>query len=217
MEPLEFGKFFVQILQTFSARLSPLKECRKGDGLVKKRFGHPIKWRNKPRIYWKWPIIDTFDKVDMRKKYLQVNAHSFHSNQMENLLIPYNIIIDVQIEYAVINPLVIYDEYGFAEGEEAYTSLVNNTVQEIISNIIKEYGIKLDYNILESCLKENVQNYNLQPLSFDEIKLYDTPFSERYKKRHNIAPKQIESQECISISNIVITSFDKNISIRTTV
>ncbi len=217
MEPLEFGKFFVQILQTFSARLSPLKECRKGDGLVKKRFGHPIKWRNKPRIYWKWPIIDTFDKVDMRKKYLQVNAHSFHSNQMENLLIPYNIIIDVQIEYAVINPLVIYDEYGFAEGEEAYTSLVNNTVQEIISNIIKEYGIKLDYNILESCLKENVQNYNLQPLSFDEIKLYDNPFSERYKKRHNIAPKQIESQECISISNIVITSFDKNISIRTTV
>ena len=217
MEPLEFGKFFVQILQTFSARLSPLKECRKGDGLVKKRFGHPIKWRNKPRIYWKWPIIDTFDKVDMRKKYLQVNVHSFHSNQMENLLIPYNIIIDVQIEYAVINPLVIYDEYGFAEGEEAYTSLVNNTVQEIISNIIKEYGIKLDYNILESCLKENVQNYNLQPLSFDEIKLYDNPFSERYKKRHNIAPKQIESQECISISNIVITSFDKNISIRTTV
>ena len=36
MEPLEFGKFFVQMLQTFSARLSPLKECRKGDGLVKK-------------------------------------------------------------------------------------------------------------------------------------------------------------------------------------
>ncbi|MBQ2882968.1 MAG: hypothetical protein IJE43_04230 [Alphaproteobacteria bacterium] len=153
----------------------------------------------------------------MRKKYLQVNAHSFHSNQMGNLLIPYNIIIDVQIEYAVINPLVIYDEYGFAEGEEAYTSLVNNTEQEIISNIIKKYGIKLDYNILESCLKENVQNYNLQPRSFDEIKLYDNPFSERYKKRHNITPKQIESQECISISNIVITSFDKNISIRTTV
>ena len=39
MEPLEFGKFLVQLLQTFSARLSPLKECRKGEGLVKKRLG----------------------------------------------------------------------------------------------------------------------------------------------------------------------------------
>ncbi len=217
MEPLEFGKFLVQLLQTFSARLLPLKECRKGEGLVKKRFGHPIKWRNKPGLYWKWPVIDTFDRVDMRKRYLQVNAHSYHSNQMGNPLIPYNIIIDVQVEYAVINPLVIYDEYGFAEGEDAYTSFVNNTVQEIISKIIQKYGIELEYNILESCLKEDVQNYSLQPLSTDEIKAYDNPFSERYKRRHNIIPKQVETQECISISNIVITSFDKNISIRTTV
>lgn len=217
MEPLEFGKFFVQILQTFSARLSPLKECRKGDGLIKKRFGHPIKWRNKPGIYWKCPIIDTFDRVDMRKRYLQVNAHSFHSNQMGNSLIPYNIIIDVQVEYTVINPLVIYNEYGFAEGEDAYISFVNNSVQEIISKIIKTYGIELEYDILESCLKEDVRTYSLQPLSTDEIKSYDNPFSERYKKRHHIIPKQVETQECISISNIVITSFDKNISIRTTV
>ena len=153
----------------------------------------------------------------MRKRYLQVNAHSFHSNQMGNSLIPYNIIIDVQVEYTVINPLVIYNEYGFAEGEDAYISFVNNSVQEIISKIIKTYGIELEYDILESCLKEDVRTYSLQPLSTDEIKSYDNPFSERYKKRHHIIPKQVETQECISISNIVITSFDKNISIRTTV
>ena len=217
MEPLELGKFIVQILQSFGSRLSFIKECSKGYGIIRKRFGHPIKWRNKPSWYFKWPLIDTFDIVDMRKKYLQVNAHSFHSNQLGNTLIPYNIIIDVQVEYAVINPLVIYDEYGFAEGEDAYTSLINNTVQEIISKIIKKYGIELEYNILESCLKEDVQNYSLQPLSTDEIKSYDNPFSERYKKRHNIITKQVETHESISISNIVVTSFDKNISIRTTV
>lgn len=217
MEPLELGKYLVQIIQAFGARLSFMAECPKGYGVIKKRLGQPIKWRNTPRVYFKWPLFDTFDKVDMRKRYLQINAHSFHSSQMEKTLIPYNIIIDVQVEYMVINPLVIYDEYGFNEGEDAYTSFVNNSVQEIISNIIKKYGIELEYNILESCLKEAVQNYSLQPLSIDEVKSFDNPFSERYKRRNNIIPKLVETQKCISISNIVITSFDKNISIRTTI
>lgn len=217
MEPLELGKYLVQIIQTFGARLSFISECPKGYGVIKKRLGHPIKWRNSPRWYFKWPLFDTFDKVDMRKRYLQVNAHSFHSSQMEKALVPYNIIIDVQVEYMVINPLVIYDEYGFNDGEDAYTSYVNNTVQEIVSDIIVNYGVNLDYNTLNECLKSALKDISLEPLNNDEIMGYDNPFSKKYKKRHNIVSKQVKTNECVSISNIVITSFDKNISIRTTV
>ena len=217
MEPLELGKFIVNILQSFGARISPIVECPKGFGIIKKRLGQPIKWRNKPYVYFKWPFIDTFEKVDMRARYLQVNAHSFHSSNMEKSIVPYNIIIDVQVEYRVINPLIIYDEYGFKEGEEAYTSYVNNTVQEIISTIIKTHGVALEYGTLDEALKTEVKNHTKQSLNEAEIKAYDNPFCEMYKNLFKIRPKGIEVKECISISNIIITSFDKNISLRTTV
>lgn len=216
MEPLELGKYIVQIFQKFYARLSFVTECNKGYGIIKKRFGQPIKWRNKPSLYWKWPIIDTFDKVDMRKRYLQVNAHSFHSPDMKETIIPYNIIIDVQVEYEVINPLVIYDEYGFKEGEEAYTSYVNNVVQEIISEIIFEYGIDLDYIKLDSSLKNKTIHTIRKRLNEEEIRKYDNPYSSINKKSDNEL-NELNTKDCISISNIVITSFDKNISLRTTV
>lgn len=213
MEPLELGKFIVYILQSFGARISPIVECTKGFGIIKKRLGHPIKWRNKPCVYFKWPFIDTFDKVDMRMRYLQVNAHSFHCSDMEKSIVPYNIIIDVQVEYKVINPLIIYDEYGFKEGEDAYTSYVNNTVQEIISAIIKTHGAKLEYNTLDDALKTEVKNHTKQSLNEAEIKSYDNP----YCRRSSSNLKKYDAKECISISNVVVTSFDKNISLRTTV
>ena len=216
MEPLELGKYIVQIFQKIYARLSFVTECSKGYGIIKKRFGQPIKWRNKPSLYWKWPIIDTFDEVDMRKRYLQVNAHSFHSPDMKETIIPYNIIIDVQVEYEVINPLVIYNEYGFKEGEEAYTSYVNNVVQEIISEIIFEYGIDLDYIKLNSSLKNKTIHTIRKRLNEEEIRKYDNPYCSINKKNNNEL-KELNVEDCISISNIVITSFDKNISLRTTV
>ncbi len=217
MEPLEFGKFVVQILQALSEHLSFFTVCKKGYGVIKCRWGHPIKWRNKARVYWKWPIMDTFDKVDMRKRYIQLNAHSFHSSQMKTSIIPYNIIIDVQVEYQVINPLVIYDEYGFKEEEEALTSYVNNTVQEILSNILMQYGSELDYNTLILELKNKRKEYHKCPLKKERIKAFDNPFSKWYKRLFKICPKEVNTDECISILNIVVTSFDKNISLRTTI
>ena len=207
MEPLELGKFIVQAIQTLGKILLPFTVCKKGYGVIKCRFGQPVKWRNKPNLYFKWPIIDTFDKVDIRKKYLFVNAHSFHSPDMEKSLIPYNIVIDVQVEYQVVNPLVIYDEYGFNEGEEANISYVNNTVQGILSEIIEKYGIGLNYNTLVTEIRKMQEKHKKEPLSIDKIKTYDN----KHKSQ-----KTTRVEECISISNIVVTSFDKNISIRTT-
>ena len=212
MEPLEFGKFIVQIFEWIKEKITFLKECKRGQGIIKKRFGQPIKWRNNPRWYCKFPFIDTFDIVDMRKKYLFVNAHSFHSPEMNKSIIPYNIVIDVQVEYQVINPLVIYNEYGFNEGEEANTSYVNNTVQGILSNIIEEYGTTLNYNTLVTEIKNRQKEYTRPPLTLIEIKTFDN----MCKNQKETFLNDLNTQECISISNIVVTSFDKNISLRTT-
>lgn len=200
MEPLELGKFIVQILEHSYKRLTIVTECSKGYSIIKKRFGHPIKWRNKPCLYWKWPLIDTFDKVDMRKHYLQVNAHSFHSEDMHSTIVPYNIIIDVQVEYQVINPLVIYEEYGFGEGEDAYISYVNNTVQEIISKIIKKYGISLDYSQLEEELGESIDEYIKEPLQTTEVHDFDNPFCSYMRNRKGNSTKVVKTKDCISIS-----------------
>ena len=155
--------------------------------------------------------MDTFDKVDMRKRYIQLNAHSFHSSQMKTSIIPYNIIIDVQVEYQVINPLVIYDEYGFKEKEDVLTSYVNNTVQEFLSNILIQYGSELDYDTLIKELNNQLKEYQKYPLKEEDIKAFDNPFTER------LYSKEVNTDKCISILNIVVTSFDKNISLRTTV
>jgi hypothetical protein len=144
----------------------------------------------------------------MRKKYLFVNAHSFHTPDMEKSIIPYNIVIDVQVEYQVVNPLVIYDEYGFSDGEEANTSYVNNTVQGILSKIIEKHGIELNYNTLVTEIRNMQEEYTIKTRSIEEIKTYDS----KYKTLLD----SLNIKECISISNIVVTSFDKNISIRTT-
>ena len=214
MEPLEFGKFIVQLLQKFWDRCAFITECEKGQSVIKRRLGYPIKWRNKPRLYWKWPVIDMFDKVDMRKKYLQLNAHSFHSNNMEKSTIPYNLIIDFQVEYQVINPLVIYDEYGFAEGESAQLSYINNKVQSRISDIIIEKGINITYEDIYNHLDKISEDNKKETLDYIKTKSYDCKFRDRKTKKME---NNILTEEYISINNIVVTSFDKNISLRTTV
>lgn len=153
-----------------------------------------------------------FDIVDIRKQYMQFNAHSFHGKSMEKSLIPYNIIIDFQVEYQVINPLIIYDEYGFAQGESAQQSYINNLVQNEISKIIDTYGIDTTYSNVDEHFNKVSKELTRTILSFDEVKEYDDFF--RKKKRRS---KEIKVEKCISINDIVITSFDKNISLRLTV
>lgn len=195
-------------------RITPLVICKKGNAIIKVRWGYPIKWRAKPRCYFKIPFIDTFDTVDVRKKYRQLNAHSFHASVMEKSLIPYNISIDVQVEYQVINPLIIYESSGYLIGEDVYESYVNNVVQEEISTIICEKGINTTYENVKNHIKQAIQKNTRIVLSLEQSKTDDD--SVRKKSREKKNPIK-DPAECISISNIVITSFDKTISVRNTI
>lgn len=211
MEPLEFGKFIVQFITWFWDRFIFFTECNQGQAVIKKRFGYPIKWRTKPRIYWKWPFMDMFDKVDMRKKYAQFNAHSFYDKEQKNdAIIPYNILIDFQVEYQIINPLVIYEASGYMEGEDIALSYVNNIIHSELSKLIQDKKEDLSYNEILLCLDKIVETLRIERISKDKEVEYDDKFLKQNRE-------SIDLEDCISINEIVITSFDKNISLRTTI
>jgi len=210
MEPIELGKFIVQTVQLLWERCIVCTECVKGQAIIKRRLGYPIKWRTKPQLYWKFPFIDIFDKVDIRKKYVQFNAHSFHTKKTANDLIPNNIIIDFQVEYQIINPLITYNEYGYNEKEDIQLSFINNMIQDKISKLIIDKGDNLSYEEVYNWFDKTSSEYFREQLPYNKIKLYD----DSYRKRKR---KDIETKECISIRSIIVTSFDKNISLRTTI
>lgn len=211
MEPLEFGKFFVQFITKFWDRAIFFTECNQGQAIIKKRFGYPIKWRTKPQIYWKWPFIDVFDKVDVRKRYAQFNAHSFYNKeQMNDTIIPYNILIDFQVEYQIINPLVIYEASGYMDGEDILLSYVNNIVHSALAKFIQERKEDLSYNDLLTYLDNIVKKLIIRRIPNDNEVKFDDNFFKRRREGFDL-------KDCISINEIVITSFDRNISLRTTV
>ena len=75
----------------------------------------------------------------MRSKYAQFSAHSFHVTLNEDSsIIPYNILIDFQAEYNVVNPLVIYEATGFMYEEDITTSYISNTIHAHISKLINQ-------------------------------------------------------------------------------
>ena len=211
MEPLEFGKFIVQLINWCWDRCIFFTECNQGQAVIKKRFGYPILWRTKPQWYWKCPFIDMFDKVDMRKKYAQFNAHSFYNKEQQNeTIVPYNILIDFQVEYQIINPLVIYESSGYMEGEDIALSYVNNTIHSHLSQLIQEKGSNLSYDDIISHFNTIVKELHFDKLLHDDEIKDDDSFSKQNREK-------IELNKCVSINEIVITSFDKNISLRTTV
>lgn len=211
MEPLDFGKFIVQLISLFWERLTFFTICDKGQAVIKKRLGYPIKWRSKPGLYWKIPLIDVFDKVDMRKKYTQFNAHSFNDVQgSNNALIPYNILIDFQAEYQIVNPLGIYEAYGMRNDEDIAMSYISNIIHLHISTLIKSKGEKLTYNAVESLFRDLPKELRRKIYTNDDAKIFDDCI---IKKKRNT----INIEDCFSINEIVLTSFDKNISVRTTI
>lgn len=211
MEPLEFGKFIVQLIKLFWERLICCTVCDKGQAIIKKRLGYPIKWRTKSGLYWKIPFIDVFDKVDVRKKYSQFNAHSFYGNQDEHgVFIPYNILVDFQAEYQIVNPLGIYEASGLRDGEDIVVSYVGNIIHSKISTLVKEKGIKLSYIDVESLFKQLSKVLHKEMYAEDIEKNFDDDFTNRKRS-------VVKIEDCFSINEVVLTSFDKNISIRTTI
>ena len=211
MESIELGKFIVQLINKFWERITFFTVCDKGQAVIRKRLGYPIKWRTKPKLYWKWPLIDVFDKVDVREKYAQFNAHSFNETQNKSgILIPYNILIDFQAEYQIVNPLGIYEAYGLRDNEDIIVSYIGNIIHSQISQLIKNKGTDLLYNDVVSLFETLPKELKIMKYTYNKEKEFDDTFCERNRTA-------IEIKDCISINNVVLTSFDKNISIRTTV
>ena len=211
MEPLEFGKFIVQLINLFWERLICCTVCDKGQAIIKKRLGYPIKWRTKAGLYWKIPFIDVFDKVDIRKKYSQFNAHSFYESQNVNgVLIPFNILVDFQAEYQIVNPLGIYEANGLRDGEDIVISFISNIIHSQISILVKEKGLELSYIDVDTLFKQLPQKLQKEKYTDDKEKEFDDDFR---KRKRDV----VKIEECFTINEVVLTSFDKNISIRTTI
>lgn len=211
MEPLEFGKFIVQLINLFWERLICCTVCDKGQAIIKKRLGYPIKWRTKAGLYWKIPFIDVFDKVDIRKKYSQFNAHSFYESQNVNgVLIPYNILVDFQAEYQIVNPLGIYEANGLRDGEDIVISFISNIIHSQISILVKEKGLELSYIDVDTLFKQLPQKLQKEKYADDKEKEFDDDFRKRKRA-------VVKIEDCFTINEVVLTSFDKNISIRTTI
>ena len=174
-------------------------------------MGYPIKWRTKAGLYWKIPFIDVFDKVDIRKKYSQFNAHSFYECQNVNgVLIPYNILVDFQAEYQIVNPLGIYEANGLRDGEDIVISFISNIIHSQISILIKEKGLELSYIDVDTLFKQLPQKLQKEKYTDDKEKEFDDDFRKRKRA-------VVKIEDCFTINEVVLTSFDKNISIRTTI
>ena len=211
MEPLEFGKFIVQLINLFWERLICCTVCDKGQAIIKKRLGYPIKWRTKAGLYWKIPFIDVFDKVDIRKKYSQFNAHSFYESQNVNgVLIPYNILVDFQAEYQIVNPLGIYEANGLRDGEDIVISFISNIIHSQISILVKEKGLELSYIDVDTLFNQLPQKKQKEKYTDDKEKEFDDDFRKRKRA-------VVKIEDCFTINEVVLTSFDKSISIRTTI
>ena len=150
-----------------------------------------------------------FDKVDMRKQYAFLNAHSFCCNWMVNdTIVPYNILIDFQVEYQVINPLVIYKASGYKEGEDVSLSYVNNAVHSQMSELIQNNQDDLSYGQILGFVKQIAKALHAEPISQENKDQYQWPEQ---------GTKEIDLKDYISINEIIVTSFDKNLSLRTTI
>ena len=182
-------RFLEAILQNISGLakfLTPVRYCDEGFNIIRKTCGRPNKVFNTGLCY-KLPIIQTFDLVNMKKQVHFLNAHSVKCKN--DKVIPYNITVDAQVEFRIIDPMVIYHIDTFDEGNrEPIRIYVDNEVHLLINSII-------DYDITA----EEAQ------------RLIDEKLTERNK---GVNVEQDYFQKAILIERIVISAFDYNLSLR---
>lgn len=103
------ANFLVDLINNTFGKLIFLKVCRNGECIIRTYLGRPIGWYSQPTVYFNVPFFQELIRVDMRRRFDTLYAHSFHFNNMEKLLIPYNIIADFQIEYQIKHPYIIFN------------------------------------------------------------------------------------------------------------
>lgn len=189
---------------TISKLLSFINIRNEGYAIIKRRWGKPVKvYDMSERWCWKWPIAEQFDLVDIRKQVIYLNAHSIKNSDNKRFILPSNTTIDVQAEYRIVNPNVIYkisDE--IAKSENNYTTIesyVDNCVHLIISDVI--------FNN-QNC---ELTNANIQRKIHHELEKYN-----QNKPKDFCKEMDFDVNNGILIENIVIVSFDNNISLRKT-
>jgi|GEM_PF-3965896 len=76
-----FAQLIVNILVSSWQRITFFQICNKGDALIRKTLGNPGEICYKPHLHFKFPLVQIFDIVNMRRQIIQMPAHSFQSNK----------------------------------------------------------------------------------------------------------------------------------------
>lgn len=170
----------------------PLKFRHEGFSIIRKTCGAPGKiYSFDERWCWKLPFIQSFDEVDMKSHTFNSTAHSFLCNNKKSL--PYNIIIDTQVEFCIKNPLVIYKiDSDFKSTPNPLYSFISNEVHSIIMDA-------LDTEIIE----KNINSQEMQ-------EIINKSLNDKVKN----VMENAKYENDILIEKIVITSYDYNISLR---
>ena len=180
-------RFLEAILQNLSGianYLTPVMYCDEGYNIIRKTFGKPYKVFSTGLCY-KFPVIQSFDKINMKHQVHFLNAHSVKSKN--DKIIPYNITVDAQVEFRIIDPFVIYHIDIFDDANrEPIRIYVDNEVHLIINSIIQD---------------ENLRAVDIQEKIDEALNI------------RNSNPQDY-LQKAIMIERIVISAFDYNLSIR---
>lgn len=185
---ISFSELILKFWDTILKFVWPLYFRHEGFYTIKKTCEKPVKiYKDNERWCWKFPFFQTFDIVDMRHQTFNCTAHSFGCNNRN--VIPYNIVIDTQIEFRIKDPLVIYRfNNDFTNQINPLYLFVSNKVHQLLSEC---FNTKLISDLDLNTIQRTVDN------ELGKLSRIDKNFCQN-----------------IEINKIIITSCDFNISLR---
>ena len=183
---LSFAELILKFWNTILEYIWPLYFRHEGFNIIKKTCGKPTKiYENSERFCWKCPFFQTFDIVDIRCQTFNSTAHSFGCNNIKT--VPYNVVVDTQVEFRIIDPKVIYE----------LNNDFNNQINPLYLFVSNQVHLLLSKCFLDTKQTGFLNLNNLQETINDKLKNTDKDFG-----------------KYIKINRIVITSYDYNISLR---
>ena len=199
------ANFLVSLINNTLGKLIFFKVCREGESIIRISLGKPTGWYTKPSLYFNVPFFQELIKVDMRRQFDYLSARSFHMSNMEKSIIPYNIAMDFQVEYQIKHPYIIFDiaDKGVSSLSEQVgyeKTKVKNMVENKIHSELSDFLFKQKHEV-----------------TYSDFVDFTKKICAKYDKTIEIESNSdyIENKS-FSINVLVITSFDKNISIRLT-
>ena len=186
---LSFSELILKFWDTILQLIWPIYFRNEGFYIIRKTYGKPGKiYKDNNRWCWKIPLLQKFDIIDMRYHTFNSTAHSFGYN-IGNI-IPYNLVIDTQVEFRIKDPCIIYKlNNDFSNQMNPLYSFVSNQVHQLLSLCCNNF--KLDPKVDLDKIQESIDN---------ELRTANKADETFYKG--------------IEIRKIIITSFDYNISLR---